>query len=175
MNLWNREYMNGFDAMNEWVNQFIDYPRAAFQQFVHDFMRHNKLARGKMTFRGKAADLAKVRASLFVVAGSTDQVAQVAAVKAAMETVGSKDKTFRLAPGGHMGVFAGSTAPEHVWKPAAEWLTERSTGIQRPAAGGQPSPVVRAKRAARRTKAARGKLPARDRRVPGASGLSAAG
>jgi len=126
MNMWNREYVNGFDAMNEWVGQFIDYPQEAFRQFVRDFMQHNKLARGKMTFRGKVADLKKIRASLLVIAGKTDAVAPIAAVKAALETVGSPDMTFKLAPGGHMGVFAGSSAPEHVWKIAAEWLAPRS-------------------------------------------------
>lgn len=176
MNMWNREYVNGFDAMNEWVGQFIDYPQAAFRQFVHDFMQHNKLVRGKMTFRGKVADLKKIRSSLLVIAGKTDAVAPIAAVKAALEAVGSADMTFKLAPGGHMGVFAGSSAPEHVWKVAAEWLAPRSQVQRGGATAGARGRSRRAgsaahgqtRRRARRASQSRGNEPV-DRKATGRS------
>jgi len=126
MNLWNREYIKGFDAMNQWTRQFIDYPQAAFTQFMRDFMRKNKLVRGKMQFRGKTADLSQVKSSLLAIGGKTDQISTPAAVRVAMRAVGSQDKQLLLAPGGHMGVLAGSTAPEHVWTPTAKWLAQRS-------------------------------------------------
>jgi polyhydroxyalkanoate synthase len=127
MNMWDREYVNGFDAMNEWVSQFIDYPQGAFEQFVRDFMQRNQLVRGKMRFGGKVADLELVRTSLLAFAGRTDQIAPRAAVRAQVDALGTEDVAFRLVPGGHMGVFAGGSAPKHVWQPAAEWLAVRST------------------------------------------------
>jgi len=126
MNMWDREYVNGFDAMNQWVSQFIDYPQGAFMQFTRDFMQRNQLIRGQMRFGGKVADLEQVRANLLAFAGRTDQIAPVAAVRAQVDAVGSADTTFRLAPGGHMGVFAGASAPRNVWQPAADWLAARS-------------------------------------------------
>jgi poly[(R)-3-hydroxyalkanoate] polymerase subunit PhaC len=127
MNMWDREYVNGFDAMNQWVSQFIDYPQGAFLQFTRDFMQRNQLVRGKMRFGGKVADLEQVRANLLAFAGRTDSIAPPAAVRAQVDAVGSADVTFRLGPGGHMGLFAGGTAPKQVWQPAAEWLAARST------------------------------------------------
>ena len=126
MNMWDREYVNGFDAMNQWVSQFIDYPQGAFLQFVRDFVQRNQLLRGKMRFGGKTADLERVRANLLAIAGRTDRIAPPPAVRAQTDAVGSADTTFRLAPGGHMGVFAGTGAPRHVWHPIAEWLAVRS-------------------------------------------------
>jgi polyhydroxyalkanoate synthase len=126
LNMWNREYVNGFDAMNQWVGQFIDYPQAAFEQFTHEFMQHNKLVRGKMKFGNKIADLKRVRASLLVFAGRSDQIAPMAAVQAVLDTVSSDDTEFRSVAGGHMGVFAGASAEQHVWEPAAQWLAQRS-------------------------------------------------
>ena len=126
MNMWNHEYVNGFDAMNQWVSQFIDYPQSAFLQFERDFVRHNKLVKGQMVFRGKVADLRGVHAALLVFAGRSDQIAPVAAVRALLDAVGSADKKFMLVPGGHMGIMAGATAPEHVWRPGADWLAARS-------------------------------------------------
>jgi poly[(R)-3-hydroxyalkanoate] polymerase subunit PhaC len=127
MNMWDREYVNGFDAMNQWVSQFIDYPHGAFVQFTRDFMQRNQLIRGTMRFGGKVADLARVRANLLAIAGRTDMIAPVASVRAQVDAVGSADVTFRLAPGGHMGVFGGASAPKQVWHPASEWLATRST------------------------------------------------
>jgi polyhydroxyalkanoate synthase len=170
MNLWDREYMNGFDAMNTWVNEFIDYPQGAFLQFFNDFMRHNKLAKGNLTFRGRVADLRRMRAALLAIAGRTDQIAPVAAVQAVLDKVGSTDKTFLLAPGGHMGVFAGSTAPEHVWRPAAEWLAARSqasVAATRPASVAARPPQRRAAASRRPTPRRRAPGP------PGQPGLSA--
>jgi polyhydroxyalkanoate synthase len=126
MNLWNQEYVNGFDAMNQWVSQFIDYPQSAFLQFQRDFVRRNKLVKGQMVFRGKLADLRRVQAAMLVFAGRSDQIAPVAAVQAVLDAVASADKSFLLVPGGHMGVFAGAGAPAQVWQPAAEWLAPRS-------------------------------------------------
>ncbi|MFN8640853.1 MAG: alpha/beta fold hydrolase [Candidatus Binatia bacterium] len=110
MNLWNREYVNGFDAMNQWVRQFIDYPQSAFEQFVRDFMQHNRLVRGKMRFGGRTADLRRVRANLLVLAGKTDQIALAAAVRAQLDAVGGTDVTYRVVPAA-MGVLAGQSAP----------------------------------------------------------------
>ncbi len=156
MNLWDREYVNGFDAMNQWVGQFIDYPQGAFVQFVHDFMRHNKLVRGKMSFRGKVADLNRVRASMLVFAGRSDAIAPRAAVRAVLDAVGSADVTYALANGGHMGVFAGTTAPRQVWQPTAEWLAARSKArhmIERRPARSRPRPATRGPGRSRRAAA----------------------
>ena len=133
MNLWDREYMNGFDAMNQWVSQFIDYPQKAFEQFTRDFIVHNNLWKGRMRFGKKVADLSRIRASLLLFAGRSDQIAAPAAVEALLGRVSSTDKTCRVVPGGHMGVFAGTGAPRLVWEPTASWLAERSMG-RKPAA-----------------------------------------
>lgn len=152
LNLWDKEYVNGFDAMNQWVSQFIEYPQAAFLQFFREVVRQNKLVTGQLRFGRKSANLRHVRAALLVVAGQTDEVAPVPAVRAVMDAVGSRDKTFLLAPGGHMGVFAGATAPEHVWTPVAQWLAARSRArrlLPRPAARGNGAATGRRRPPAR--------------------------
>jgi len=134
MNMWNREYVRGFDAMNQWVGQLIDYPQQAFLQFSREFVRKNKLVKGRMRFGDKVADLKRVESSLLVFAGRSDRLAPAKAVRAVLTAVGSRDKEFHLVPGGHMAVFAGRGAPEHVWKLIAEWLAPRSQ--RRPAQAG---------------------------------------
>jgi len=136
LNMWDREYVNGFDAMNRWVSEFIDYPQGAFLQFMRDFVQRNQLVRGKMRFGGRVADLQRVHANLLAFAGRTDAIAPLAAVRAQLDALGSRDTSFRVVPGGHMGAFAGHGAPRHVWQPAAEWLAERSASRVQPARAG---------------------------------------
>jgi polyhydroxyalkanoate synthase len=143
MNMWNREYVNGFDAMSQWTSQFIDYPQGAFIQFTRDFIQHNRLVKGQMRFGDKVADLRRVKAALLAFAGKTDQIAPIAAAHAILEAVGSRDKMFRIAAGGHMGLFAGSTAPSQVWAPAAEWLAPRSAARARAAVHSRKATVPR--------------------------------
>lgn len=126
LNLWNDEFVNGFDAMNQWVSQFIDYPRDAFIQFNREFLQRNKLARGQLTLRGKVADLRRIEAHLLVFAGKTDQIAPPASARVLLDKVSSADKTFLLVRGGHMGILAGAHAPAEVWEPTVNWLAPRS-------------------------------------------------
>lgn len=130
LNLWNHEYVLGFEAMNQWVSQFIDYPREAFVQFTREFMQQNKLVRGQLTLGGRVIHLREVHSSLLVFAGKTDQVAPPASVRALMDKVGSRDKSFLLVPAGHMGILAGANAPAQVWQPMVEWLAARSQKVQ---------------------------------------------
>ncbi len=124
--LWDREYVKSFEAMNEWIRQFTDYPQAAFLQFSQEFVRKNGFVKGRIRFGGKIADLRRVEASLLVIAGRSDRVAPLEPVKAILGAVGSADKQFLVAPGGHMAIFSGHSAPQHVWAPIAEWLAPRS-------------------------------------------------
>ena len=131
LNMWDQEYVDGFDAMNEWINQLIGWPRDAYLQLSRDFSRKNLLARGRWTVGGRGANLADFRPALLVLAGSGDSLAPPAAVKRVLDLVGSEDKTFREVPGGHMGVLAGRRARAEIWRPAARWLAERSDVLDR--------------------------------------------
>jgi len=48
------------------------------------------------------------------------------AVKPLMDLISSQDKTFKVVPGGHMGVVSGSQAPTGVWPEMSNWLATRS-------------------------------------------------
>lgn len=159
MNLWSDEYVNGFDAMNQWVGQFIDYPQGAFMQFYQDFVRQNKLVKGELRLGDRAANLRDVHASILAFAGDSDQVATVAASRAIIKAVGTKDSRFVVVPGGHMGIFAGSRAPDLVWAVTADWLAQRSQVRAAPkrkrAAKAEPRLMARTPtRAAKRSKKA---------------------
>ena len=125
VNMWNDEYVNGFDAVTAWTDNFIDYPGEAFRQVLNDFMLGNKFKDGTWEFAGKVADLSVITCPVLAFAGRTDNVVPPAAAKELLTLLGSTDKSFVEAPGGHMGVCAGREAPRAVWLPSARWLAAR--------------------------------------------------
>ena len=127
MNLYNDEYVDGFDALSAWTGNFIDYPQGAFRQLLRDFMRDNKLKDGRWQLGENGqhvADLRNITCPVLAFAGQTDKIVPIRAVRELMAVVGSEDKRFEVVPGGHMGVFAGRAAPDEVWAVIAAWMAE---------------------------------------------------
>jgi polyhydroxyalkanoate synthase len=63
---------------------------------------------------------------LLAIAGTGDKIVTVEAARKVMDIVASHDKWFKLAPGGHAGVFAGSKAPQTTWRMTVDFLKTRS-------------------------------------------------
>jgi polyhydroxyalkanoate synthase len=124
-NLWDYEFVRGFDSINAWTGDFIPYPKEAFKQVVKDIVAGDKMRRGELAYGGKVVDLASITCPVLAFAGKTDEIATLAATRAIMRHVGSEDLEFLEVPGGHVGIVAGSQAPRAVWAPAIEWLRSR--------------------------------------------------
>jgi len=124
MNLWDDEWVRGYESLEAWVGGFVDYPADAFRQFVQDFMAENKLVDGTMTFGERRADLRSISCPVLAFAGLGDKVVPVQSARAALGVLGSPDVRFREVPGGHMGVVAGLRAPGNVWEPTKAFLSE---------------------------------------------------
>lgn len=124
MNLWDAEWVAGFDSLEAWTGGFVSYPRDAFKQFTQEFMAENQLLQGRMRFGDKVADLSAVHCPVLAFAGDSDQIVPVRAARATLGALGSSDVRFRVVPGGHMGVVAGFRAPQRVWSPTVEFLKE---------------------------------------------------
>lgn len=128
-NYWDRDWVAGHEALGNWVDEFVPYPGEAFKQFVQDFVRDDKLRRGGLRIAGQTIDLTRIDAKLLVVIGTVDDVAPPASVAAALDEIPVTDKEGLRVPLGHIGLVAGSKAPELVWEPMARWLAERSTPL----------------------------------------------
>jgi polyhydroxyalkanoate synthase len=127
MNLWDREYVTEHQTMSAWFNRMHDYPGGIIQDFVLRVGLDNQLAKGKVRLGPEdKALLDRIECSLLAIAGANDRIVTLEAAKKVMDIVGSRDKDFIIAPGGHAGVFAGSKAPGTTWLFAADWLSTRS-------------------------------------------------
>jgi polyhydroxyalkanoate synthase len=125
-NLWNPEYVTGFNALNKWANEYLPFPGEFFRQWVKDFYQQNKLIRGDLLMAGRPVRLESIRCPVLAVGAKEDNIAPPACVKPLIAAVSSRDKEYIELPGGHISLIAGRGASVHCWPKVASWLASRS-------------------------------------------------
>ena len=149
-----RESLKSYSTTADYLNNMLLYPGGVLQDMAVNVMGEGQLARGKVQIGDHLAELDKINSNLLAFAGETDILVPKEIAEKIVDIVASKDKEFRVAPGGHMGVIIGSKAQNAVWAQSADWLAKRSG----------------AKAAARRKAPARKKSAKRSRRKQAAGG-----
>jgi polyhydroxyalkanoate synthase len=125
-NLDDPRIVESWQAMNAWVNDPVPFAGASFRQWVVDFFRENKLMNGTLTMRGELIDLQNIEVPLLSVIADKDHIVPTCQSIAAMDRIGSQDKTLLTIPGGHIGIMAGSGARKRTWPQIDQWLAPRS-------------------------------------------------
>ena len=125
-NLWNDKYVEGFQALNKWANEYVAFPGEFFRQWVRDFYQDNKLFRGELVMGGRPIRLERITCPIFVVGAKEDYIAPPECVRALIDSVGSREKEYIELPGGHISLIAGRGAAVHCWPKVSAWLAPRS-------------------------------------------------
>jgi len=116
-NLKDRETIAHAEAVDDYMAHMFAYPGRTFGQLYHAFFRVNSLAGGTVELRrGTRIDLAEVSQPVLSVAGDSD----VLAPREAVHHVGgllpnASEVRLETAPGGHLGVLTGRSAPQSTW------------------------------------------------------------
>ncbi|MGH8456771.1 MAG: alpha/beta fold hydrolase [Stenotrophobium sp.] len=124
--LWDREFVESHSTTADYLNNMLAYPGGVIQDMVVKMAVDNQMYGGRVEMRGAVADLTKIKANFLSFVGAADILVPEGIARRSQELVASKDKEFRVAPGGHMGVILGSKAVKAVWEPSVQWLAERS-------------------------------------------------
>jgi len=124
--LGDREFVTSHATTSAFLDRMVAYPGGIIQDTVVRVWIDNQLSRGEIQIGEDIAKLDNVSANLLAIAGGEDTLVTPDAAKRVMDHVSSTDKTFRVVPGGHMGILAGSKAPRKSWLELAEWLALRS-------------------------------------------------
>lgn len=122
-----REFVEKHSTTADYLDNFELYPAGVIRDMTVEALVDNKFSTGKIELRGNVVELDKVKVPLLAFAGETDNIVPADMAKQILEIVGSTDKTFKMAPGGHMGVILGSKAQSNVWKESAKWLAEQQS------------------------------------------------
>ena len=130
MRSWDREFVVAHSTTANYLNNMLMYPTGMLRDFAVKMAVDNDLASGRIVVGERVAELGKIPSALLAFAGEGDVLVKPPIAEKVMDVVGTdvgtEDKAFHVAPGGHMGVILGKKALEHVWAPSADWLAMRS-------------------------------------------------
>jgi polyhydroxyalkanoate synthase len=135
-----REGLESYSTTSDYLNNMLMYPGGVLQDMAVKVVGDNQLAKGRVEVGDLVAELNAIESNLLAFAGETDILVPSGVAEKIVDIVATRDKEFRVAPGGHMGVIIGSKAANAVWAESVEWLESRSG--KAPAARKKP---VRAK------------------------------
>ena len=126
-NLWNDEFVKGFQAMAQWARDQVPFPGAAFRQLIDEIVRDNALMRGELWVGGREVRLDSTHANVLNAMAEQDTVVPRAAASPIGELVGRpQNRQELLLPGGHVTFGTGRSAFKHTLPRLAEWIGEHS-------------------------------------------------
>jgi polyhydroxyalkanoate synthase len=126
-NLWNDEFVRGFQAMAQWTRDQVPFPGAAFRQVVEHFVRRNALMDGALRVGGREIAFATTDGAVLNAMAANDTVVPRAAAEPIRDLVGRPDRRHELVlPGGHVTFGAGRSALRHTLPGLADWIAAHS-------------------------------------------------
>jgi polyhydroxyalkanoate synthase len=126
-NLWNDEFVRGFQAVNQWTRDQIPFPGAAFRQLVDAFIRRNVLMDGAWRLGGRRIDFTHTDATVVNVMAAKDNVVPRAASAPAGRLIGRPERRDELiVKGGHATFGTGRSAFADTLPKLAEWIKAHS-------------------------------------------------
>jgi polyhydroxyalkanoate synthase len=126
-NLWNDEFVRGFQAMAQWTRDQVPFPGAAFRDVVELFVRRNALMDGRLPLGGRGIDFATTGATVLNAMAEKDTVVPRAAAEPIGALVGRPDRRHELRlPGGHVTFGTGRSAFRHTLPSLADWIAAHS-------------------------------------------------
>jgi polyhydroxyalkanoate synthase len=126
-NLWNDEFVRGFQAMAQWARDQVPFPGAAFRQVVEQFVRCNALMDGALRVGGREIGFGTTEAAVLNAMAEKDTVVPRAAAEPIQALVGRPDRRDQLVlPGGHVTFGTGRSAFRHTLPRLADWIAAHS-------------------------------------------------
>jgi polyhydroxyalkanoate synthase len=128
-NLWNDEFVEGYQAMGQWARDHIPFPGAAFAQTVEGLVRPNGLMEGTFELGGERVDLRAIKRPVLNIMAERDHIVPLAAAEPVLDLIGSEEKEELRLAAGHAGLVAGRKAAKVTLPGIAGWFAEHSEEI----------------------------------------------
>jgi polyhydroxyalkanoate synthase len=130
-----------FLTLENWANDNVDFPGAAYRRYITDLYQRNELVRGEHHVAGERVDLGRIACPVLVITAERDHICPPAAAIALAEACGSTDTEVFTMPGGHVGCVVGSRATRDLYPALCAWLGRRMVGTI-PALEAAPAPAL---------------------------------
>jgi polyhydroxyalkanoate synthase len=129
-NLWNDDYMEGFQAIGRWLHEHIPMPGALFKQVVTQWLQGNGFVTDSLRLGGRPAPLGNVRIPVLAVIATRDDITTEAATKPIVSALTGTKVDLMAVDAGHASLFSGRKAVKAVMPGVFEWLASHSEEIE---------------------------------------------
>jgi polyhydroxyalkanoate synthase len=128
-NLWNDEYVEGYQALGRCFRDQVPLPGAAFLQIAGMWIRENAFVSGKLRLGGRAVSLAALELPVLVVTATRDELVPASASRPLLELLpGSTPELLEL-EAGHASLTTGRAAAQHTLPQIFQWLAAHSEEV----------------------------------------------
>lgn len=121
-----RDFLAQVEAVDGLMNSMLAYPGRATLQVYQRLVQRNELATGTIQGPNKLVDLADIRVPVMNIAGTSDVLVPVPVAHHVGELLPNSPRVrLETAPGGHLGVLTGRSAPKTTWPMIDDFLAEQ--------------------------------------------------
>jgi polyhydroxyalkanoate synthase len=124
-----RNFVENFFAMEQWVNDNIPVAGETFRQFVKKLYQGNQLVKGEFMLGDQRADLRQIRCPLLLLTAKNDHLVPPESTEGIREAVGTFEVESMTFDAGHVGLAVSGKAHKAFWPKAVRWLADRSTAV----------------------------------------------
>jgi poly(3-hydroxyalkanoate) synthetase len=112
------------DRFRRWYAETLNLPGVFYLQVVKWLFKENRIAERRFVALGQQIDLAQLRAPMFLLAASKDEVISVDQLFATAHLVGTPAEWLEkmTEPCGHLSLFLGTKSLEGAWRRISHWL-----------------------------------------------------
>jgi polyhydroxyalkanoate synthase subunit PhaC len=130
-NLWNDEFVVGWQAMSQWSRDHVPFPGATARQIVDSFVRENALLSGRLQLGRREVQLGDARGDVLNAFALRDNVVPPQAAAPNSDLVGAPDRRHELRlDGGHVTFSIGRGAFQRTLPALADWMAEHSDELE---------------------------------------------
>lgn len=125
-NLWNDNYVEGYQAIGRFLSSHGPMPGALMRQVEEQWMVENAFMSGTLRFDGRAADLGRIRCPVLAVIADKDDIAPLESTRVIADILPSAEVELLRLDAGHVSLFAGRDTVKVVMPKIFQWIEDRS-------------------------------------------------
>ncbi len=140
---WDDEYLDGFFALETWGSDNVSFPGVAWERYIQELYREDRLIAGTFSLSGRPALLSNVTMPTCAVTFQHDNIVPSESARVLLDAVGATKKEHIHQLGGHVGAMVSRSAAKGLWpRMAAFWRSVEAEAAVSAAAPKAESDVV---------------------------------